>query len=140
MIKSRLARISQISWSPRNYLPTCINHIKTIKCHPCRTFIFGYFTKYFTSPALWRTFQNLSCFEKLKFYLLELCCEVKVSMYPSDSVERDFKHLQISTTSHFKPTLKRTHVTKFLASLSKQNSEISLLVCVKKGKVSGLKQ
>ena len=61
-------------------------------------------------------------------------------MYPSDLVVRDFKHLHISSKSHFKPTSKKTHVTKFLASLSRQNSEGPLFVRVKKEKVSGLKQ
>ena len=55
-------------------------------------------------------------------------------MHPSDLVERDFKHLHISSKSHFKPTSKRTHVTRFLASLSRQNSEVSLFERVKKEK------
>ena len=61
-------------------------------------------------------------------------------MHPSDLVERDLRLLHISSKSHFKPPTKRTHVTRFLDSLSKENSEVSLFVRVKKEKVSGLKQ
>ena len=55
-------------------------------------------------------------------------------MHPSDLVARDLSLLHISSKSHFKPTTKKTQVTRFLDSLNKQNSEVSLFVRVKKTK------
>ena len=55
-------------------------------------------------------------------------------MHPSDLVARDLSLLHISSRSHFKPTTKKTQVTRFLDSLNKQNPEVSLFVRVKKTK------